>query len=194
MDIKNLFVSLYHETVSILLHPKKKWEEIKNENDGQNITVSQYFILGLVIVFISVAFGTMLFKSDGGILWIEVFTEASRKMVMMVLAYFTSLFWIYELLRLFKIKPTFKHIRYLTIYSIGPVLIMTAVTGLFPFLGMLGIAGLYSFVLLYLGIQSFFKIEQETAISFFLVLLIVLLVNAWLVLFIVTKLIDLFVY
>ena len=194
LDIKSLFASLYQETISILTHPKRKWVEIKNGIDEQPISVSEYFVVGLVILFLSVALGTIMFKSDGGILWIEVFTEALRKTAMMVLAYFSSLFWIYELLRLFKQEPTFKHVRLITIYSFVPVLVMTALTGLFPFLGMIGVVGLYGFVLLYLGLQTFFKIEKETAISFYAILLLVLLVNAWLVLFVITKLVGLFIY
>lgn len=194
MDIKGIFKELYHESVDILVYPKKTWEALKNGQQVSEKSVKSYFLLSVIIIFFSVALGTMLFQSDGGILWIEVFTEAFRKTIMMIFFYYSSLFWIYEMLRLFRLKPQFKDARKLAIYSMTPVLIMTGITGLLPFLGMIGILGFYGFVLLYLGIQEFFKIEKETAISFFIVLLLVLLVNAWFVLFIITKLVDLFVY
>ncbi len=194
MEIKNIFIELYRESINILAYPKKTWKALKNVEQSSGKSSKKYFGWSIIIVFFSVALGTILFNSKGGILWIEVFTEASRKTLLMIFYYYSSLFWIYEVLRLFKQTPEFGKARKLAVYAMSPVLIMTALTGLFPFLGMVGILGFYSFVLLYIGIQEFFEFEKENAISFFTVLFLVLLVNAWFMLFIITKLVALFIY
>lgn len=171
MKLINYLKDIFQEVIRILLYPQNHWLRVRAEKDFITGGFRRFFVPGLVLVVVAVFFGDLLFESEYGFLFKDTLIKATRKVLILILTLFASNMIIYEVSRLFKVPMEFESARKIATYSMLPVVLMTMLIGLFPFLDILGIMSLYSLYLLYNAVHVLCEVKLQKNLSYVSLLL-----------------------
>ncbi len=182
------------KSIELILYPKKFWTKFNVlQQEGQS-AFNQYFVPGIIVVFISVVIGEVLFNSVYGVLWFDILVKAVRKILVLSFVFVLSYFILYRVSRM-KGIPIEKIVsRRIVIYSMTPVLYASAVTGLFPFLSFLGLFSFYSLYLVCLAMCELYDIKLQRNASYVAMVMSGIFIGYAVIYVILTKLTALIVY
>lgn len=188
------FIDFATESVNILVQPVKFWQGIKTDKNSINGVFSRFFLTGLVLIFLAIIIGDVIFESEYGWLMKDTLIKASRMVVFLLLAFFATTMIMYEVSRKFRIPVEFETARKITIYSMLPLVLVTIVTGVFPFLDVLGLISFYSLYLIYIALITLFELKPHRNITYFVVLLSSIFISYFLIAWLLSKLTALIIY
>ena len=137
---------------SLILKPGVFWKNEKLQPNG----VHQLFVFHfLPIVFLAGAaeFAGQLLKGSGFYL-VYPLMRSLREVLLFLLMYAMSVFFTNQLIKPFGGKPNLTAVNKLVAYSLIPVIIVSTVTNLFPFLYVLDALGFYSFFIFITGVEE----------------------------------------
>lgn len=170
MDIKQRYAPLLHELKLLILKPKTFWTEKQPPDDR---VVSRIFIPLILGVGLAVFVGEVI--RDFEVLWSYAFFRAIREIVSYSSQFLIAVPVLSALLKTYGGNPNGKVVRMVLGYTFVPFLLASFVTGLFPALYIVSIAGLYGFYLFAIGALILFEIPAENQ-SRYVILAILLII------------------
>ena len=189
-----LLVELAEESYHIILYPSVYWKAKKNDQEEAKGVFIRFFLPGLILIFLAIVLGDFLFESEYGLLIKDTLIKALRKVLILVMSFFASTMLLYEISRMYKIPIGFDAARKITIYSMIPLVIMTIMIGLFPFLDVLGVLGFYSYYLLYSALVSVYEINPKRNVTYMVLLMGSTFLSFLVIAFLLSKLTALIIY
>ncbi|MCY1722509.1 Yip1 family protein [Prolixibacteraceae bacterium Z1-6] len=154
----------------LVLKPKEFWEEQKDAS-GSNGVIFTYLLPIFVVLALSVFIGEFFKRTD---FFIEYpLLKVVREILLFILLYIIGVFFTNELIKTFGGKKDIETARKLVGYSMSPLLLVSIVTGLFPFLYVVDILGLYSFYIFWVGAKELVKLPENKAHSYILITIVV---------------------
>lgn len=164
------FSKLIGEVKLILLNPKGFWVEQKEADDDQKLWLTYLLpiaLTGAVAVFIG-----ELFKPTDFFIQFPLL-KATREVLLFVLQYFISVFFTNELMKTYGAEKNIELARKLVVYSMTPMLLVSLITGLFPFLYVVDILGIYGFYLFAIGAKELLNFPENKEQSYILITIVV---------------------
>jgi hypothetical protein len=152
---------IYHECLSFFLHPTTYWQQIKAGKSKGAFGFGQFFLPGLLVAFVFIILGDLIFHSRYGFMWKDSLIKASRRVLFLFLLITFSIMVIRIVLQQFHMNLRMGTVKKIAVFSLSPAIITTICTGLLPFLDLGGIAPWYGFFLAYFGFETFFQIQEE---------------------------------
>ena len=172
MDIKQRYTSLFQEIKQLILEPKKFWTG-KQPLEYQDHVVSNIFVPLVLWVGFAVFIGEAIHSFE--ILWSYAFFRGIREIISYSLQFMIAVPVLSALLKNFGGTSNRKTVRLVLGYTFVPFLLASFVTGLFPALYIVSIAGLYGFYLFATGALIVLEIPVENQ-SRFVILAILLII------------------
>lgn len=194
MQLGKLLIELAEESYLIIIHPSEYWKAKKNKQEEAKGVFLRFFLPGLILIFLAIVLGDFLFESEYGLLIKDTLIKALRKVLILGMSFFASTILLYEISRLHKIPVSFEAARKIIIYSMVPLVIITMVIGLFPFLDILGILGFYSYYLLYSALISIYEIKPKRNETYLVLLMGSSFIAHLFITFLFSKLTALIIY
>ncbi|WP_346861251.1 Yip1 family protein [uncultured Draconibacterium sp.] len=168
MDIS--FSKIVAEVKQLILKPSEFWQEKKN-SDGDRTTIIAYLLPFLLVLALVVFVGEFFKRTD---FFIEYpLLKAVREILLFVLAYIIGVYFTNELIKTFGGEKDIQTARKLVAYSLTPLLLVSMITGLFPFLYVVDILGMYSFYLFWVGAKELVTLPENKAHSYILITIVV---------------------
>lgn len=164
------FSKIVDDIKQLVLHPKGFWQSKKEEEAGSGLFISKllpYLLALAVAVFVGEFFKRSDFFLEYPIL------KAVREVLLFVLQYYIGVFFTKELMKTFGGEKNIEAARKLVIYSMIPLMLVSIVTGLFPFLYVLDIVGIYSFYLFWVGAKELLTFPENKTHSYILIAILV---------------------
>ncbi len=151
----------------VIFEPVSFWEKQKEGKNQNQQTFSGYFLPLLVLVFLAVFFSELI---RGSRFYLDFpLMKASREVMLFLLQYVISVFLTNELMKAFGGERSFFIARKLIIYSLTPFLLVSSITGMFPFLYVLDVLGLYGFYIFWIGVKTLLEFPERKQTSYILV-------------------------
>lgn len=152
---RNIFLSIQ----DIIIKPKEFWVLQKENEIKPRILLAGYFFPILLIAGLAVFTGEF-FRSKHFYAGFALM-KASREILLFLLQYLLSVFFTNELIKTFGGQKRRKTAQMLVVFSLTPFLLVSIITGLFPFLYILDALGLYSFYIFWVGAKELLDFPQR---------------------------------
>jgi hypothetical protein len=165
-------ISIRHignKTREAILKPKDFWENEKLNPSNLKQMFAGLF-LPLVLLTGIAEFVGQLLRGSGFYLMFPLM-RAMREIILFFLLYIISVFLSNQLLKAFGGERNLALIRKLVVFSLIPVLLVSIVTNLFPFLYVLDVAGFYSFFIFLAGVEEMFVFPERRRNRYILITL-----------------------
>jgi len=164
------FSYLFAEIRELLFKPADFWKKKKETAEESKILWLTHLLPLMLVVGISVFIGEFFQRTD---FFIEYpLLKALREIVLYTLTYFLGVTLTNELMKSFGVEKNIDIARKLVVYSMTPLVLISAVTGLFPFLYVLDIVGLYSFYLFWVGAKELLSFPENKDHSYILITIV----------------------
>nr|WP_319268784.1 Yip1 family protein [uncultured Draconibacterium sp.] len=164
------FSKLIGEVKLILINPKGFWIEKKESAESQQLWI--YYLLPIALAGALAVFIGEFFKRTDFFIQFPLL-KAFREVLLFVLQYFISVFFTKELMKTFGAEKNVALARKLVVYSMTPMLLVSIITGLFPFLYVVDILGIYSFYLFWVGAKELLTFPENKEHSYILITIVV---------------------
>ncbi|WP_297091476.1 YIP1 family protein [uncultured Draconibacterium sp.] len=164
------FSKLIAEVKLVLVNPKNFWQEQKTVATNQSLWLS--YLLPLALAGALAVFIGEFFKRTDFFIQFPLL-KAVREIALFVLQYFVSVFFTKELMKTFGAEKNIDLARKLVVYSMTPMLLVSLITGLFPFLYVVDIVGIYSFYLFWVGAKELLTFPDHKENSYVLLTIVV---------------------
>lgn len=165
------FSKIFTQVKELTINPKGFWEEKKEIEEGRASLLLNYLLPVLLLVAMAVFLGEFFRRSN---FFIEYpLLKALREIMLFQLQYLIGVFFTKELMKTFGSEKNIDAARKLVIYSMTPLMLVSIVTGLFPFLYVLDILGAYSFYIFWVGAKELLKFPENRAHSYILITIVV---------------------
>jgi hypothetical protein len=165
------FSKIISQVKEVILNPKDFWISKKETKEDQMELLAGYFFPILVLVAVIVFLGEF-FRSTHFYMGYAVL-KAVREVILFVLEYYLAVFFTTELMKTFGSEKNIVAARKLVVYSFTPLLLVSMVTGLFPFLYVLDILGLYSFYIFWVGVGELLVFPEQKQSSYAIITIVV---------------------
>lgn len=168
--MKFSFSYIFAQIKELLLTPSEFWKNKKEATEDSATLWMTYLLPILLVVALAVFMGEFFRRTD---FFIEYpLLKALREIVLFVLTYFLGVWITNELMKSFGAEKNVDIARRLVVYSMTPLVLISIVTGLFPFLYVLDIVGLYSFYLFWLGAKEMLVFPDNKENSYVLITIV----------------------
>ena len=164
------FSKLTNDVKLVLVNPNGFWVEQKETENSDKLWLNHLLpiaIAGALAVFVGEFFKRTDFFIQFPLL------KAFREILLFVLQYFVSVFFTTELMKTFGAEKNIDVARKLVVFSMTPMLLVSLITGLFPFLYVVDIFGMYSFYLFWVGAKQLLTIPDNKEHSYILITIVV---------------------
>lgn len=165
------FSDIIKSIKDVIVNPKEFWISRKEKDESQPKLMWAYFLPILFTVAIAVFIGEFLKRTDFFIEYPAL--KTLKTIVMFFLQYFISVFFTNELIKTFGGEKNKKIARKLVVYSITPLLLVSIITGIFPFLYVIDILGIYCFYIFGLGAKELLVFPENKLNSYILITILV---------------------
>lgn len=182
------------ESYQIILYPGNHWKKVKESEVILDKGWLKFYLPGLLLVFLAVMLGDFIFESEYGFLFNDTLIKASRRVVLLSLMVLAANMLIYETSRIFRVPVSYEDSRKIAAYSILPLVLIYTITGLFPFMDIIGILAFYSLFLVYSALHNLYGIELKKQLSYITILLSLLFIAYAIIALLLTKLTALIIY
>lgn len=164
------FSNIFEQVKELLLSPAEFWKKRKEEGEGSKTLWLTYLLPMILAVAVAVFLGEFFGRTD---FFIEYpLLKALREILLFIFTYFLSVWITAELMKSFGAEKNTDLARKLVVYSMTPLLLVSIVTGLFQFLYVLDIVGLYSFYLFWIGARELLSFPENKAHSYILITIV----------------------
>jgi hypothetical protein len=165
------FSNIVVQVRNLLFTPTDFWKAQKEKAESSKKLWVGYLLPILLVLAVAVFVGEFFKRTD---FFIEYpLLKAMREILLFVSQYFISVFFTAELMKTFGAEKRVDIALKLVVYSMTPLLLVSILTGLFPFLYVLDILGMYSFYLFYLGAKELLKFPENKENSYILITIVV---------------------
>ncbi len=154
-----------------MLHPKQFWMERSGKPDRVTHLFIGHFLPLLTLVAAAVFLGEF-FKNTPFYLGIALLKSA-RIIVLFLLQYFVAVFFTNELIKTFGGTKNKVVSQNLVVYSLTPFFLVSMVTGLIPFLYVIGVLGFYSFYIFWVGVKEMLTFPENKQSSYTIITIVV---------------------
>lgn len=155
------------EIQDVLLKPKQFWVEQKDQQKSNTDLLLGYYFPILLLVAVAVFLGEFLSSSH---FYMGVaLLKALREILLFTFQYFLSVFFTTELMKTFGAEKNSNIAQKLVAYSITPLLLVSLLTGLIPFLYVVDILGMYSFYIFWVGASELLTFPENKKNSYILI-------------------------
>ena len=154
-----------------ILNPKEFWKKQKETSENFSHQITGFFIPFIAAIGFAVFLGEF-FTSSHFYMGYAVM-KALRKLVLFILHFSISIYLTNELIKTFNGQKDIVTVRKLVLFSMTPLLLVSIVTGLFQFLYVLDILGVYSFYIFWLGANELLELPKEKKESYIIITIIV---------------------
>lgn len=161
---------IINNSKQVLFNPKTFWTSKKESLDNQGNLLIGFLIPLILIVTIAVFLGEF-FRSTHFYVGIALLKSA-RVIVLFLLQYFIAVFFTNELIKTFGGTKNIDISRNLIAYSLTPFLLVSIITGLFPFLYIIEILGFYSFFIFWVGVKELLVFDEKKQTSYTLITIV----------------------
>jgi hypothetical protein len=165
------FSKITGQIKEVILNPKDFWISKKDQDESQVELLTGYFLPVLLVVAVVVFLGEF-FRSTHFYMGYAVL-KALREVLLFVLEYYLAVFFTNEMMKTFGNEKNIVAARKLVVYSFTPLLLVSMVTGLFPFLYVLDILGLYSFYVFWVGVSEMLVFPDQKQSSYAIITIVV---------------------
>ncbi len=147
-----LFKQMMNHIHAVILRPKDFWEDHKRGDCADRRFLVGYFSTFLFFVALAAFLGEFLRSNHfyAGYALLKSF----REIILFTLTFFSSFFFANELMKTFGGKKNYRVAQGLVLFSMTPLLLVSIVTGLFPFLYVIDVLGFYSCYIFWLGAKK----------------------------------------
>ena len=165
------FSNIIAQIKEVILRPKDFWVAKKEKEESAAELLTGYFLPILLVVSLVVFLGEF-FRSTHFYIGYAVL-KGVREIVLFILEYYLAVFFTTELMKTFGSEKNINVARRLVVYSFTPLLLVSMITGLFPFLYVLDILGLYSFYIFWVGVQELLVFPDQKQNSYAIITIVV---------------------
>ena len=155
----------------IVLNPKNFWKSQKEKDEGLAILLGNYFFPILLIVVFVVFLGEFFRSAHFYVVF--ALLKAVREFILFTIAFFVLVYFTNVLIKTFGGEKDIRAVRQIVTYSLTPMLLVSMVTGLFPFFYPLDILGVYSFYIFWTGGKELLHLPEQKWDSYLLLTIIV---------------------
>ncbi len=171
-------IKIIERIKNIIIKPHEEWQLIKNEEISNNHIVLTYLLPLITINLVATIIGSSFFSFKSSFyantITYTIFSAILGLLVLLI-ALYTMPYIIKALAPSFGFQTEYSSAFKWLAYSMTPNLVVGIVVGLLPVLYMLGILGLYSFYVLWVGMDKLFEIQKDKKIGFYIVSVLILL-------------------
>ncbi len=175
------FKKIWERIKAIIANPNGEWEKIVAEPDDQNELIINYLVpivaLGAITTFIGKA-------SHGDISVYQGFMLAITYFLSMLSGIYISAVIVNELEPGFNVEKNFGGTLKLIVYSSTAALTASVIASLHPGLSFIGLFGLYSLYLFWIGMPKILDVAEDKKVGFVLISALIILAITFLINFI----------
>jgi len=142
-NLKLFYSKIYALVQELILNPRGFWRSHADTRETQEDLFKNLLIPLLSVVCAAVFLGEF-FRSDYFRIWMAALW-VFREIALFASLYIIGVYGTNEMIKYFGYKPKIEALQKLVSYSLVPFLIVSAVTGLFPFFKLLDVFGIYGF-------------------------------------------------
>jgi len=157
--LKLLYSKIYALVQELIIHPRGFWKSHIDTSESQDKLFKSLLIPLLAIVSVAVFFGEF-FRSDYFRIWVAALW-ALREIALFASIYFVGVYGTIEMIKYFGYEPKIEALQKLAAYSMVPFMLVSLVTGLFPFFYFLDIFGIYGFYIFLMGGRKLLLFPRE---------------------------------
>ena len=168
------FNKIVNRAKGIIVSPASEWEIIVSENEDKTSIVSNYALPLIVIAALTSIIGGLLAPRFISASMSYTLTTAVFAIIIPIASIYISSFVIDALAPSFGTEKNINAAFRLVIYSSTPVYVASIVANIHWTLGIVGLFGLYSIYLYWLGISQVMKTPEDKKVSYVVVSFLVL--------------------
>lgn len=157
--MKELALKIYALAQELILNPRVFWKSHSDSKESQDELLKNLLLPLLGAVAIAVFLGEF-FRSDYFRIWIALLWVI-REVLLFATLYFVGVYGTRELIKYFGYNVRIEALQKLVAYSLVPFFLVSLVTGLFPFLKLLDIFGIYGFYIFLMGGRRLLLLPKE---------------------------------
>lgn len=154
-----LFKNIFLWIQDILFNPNEFWTLQKQNQIKSRKLFAGYFFPLLLLAGLGVFTGEF-FRSNHFYAGFALMKSA-REILLFLLQYIFSVVFTNELIKTFGGQKNRKTAQMLVVFSLTPFLLVSIITGLFPFLYVLDALGLYSFFIFWIGAKELLEFPER---------------------------------
>lgn len=172
MDINAFF----NRTKNLIVKPEEEWKVIESEDTKSGAIMMNFVLPYLVLGFVATLLGSYLFAGR----WIfnplgyALATAITSFVVYIIVLYVTPII-IKALGSSFGTEVSQEKAFKLIAYSFVPSYLIAILTGLFPVVSILGLAGLYSLYILWHGFGSLLHTPEDKKVGYYIVTILIII-------------------
>jgi len=157
--MKELALKIYALAQELTLNPRAFWKLHENNRETQDELLKN-LLLPLLGTVASAVFLGEFFRSDYFRIWVALLWVI-REIFLFAAIYFVGVYGTKELMKYFGYEEKSETLQKLVAYSLVPFLLVSIVTGLFPFFKLLDIFGIYGFYIFLMGGRRLLLLPKE---------------------------------
>ena len=157
--LKELYTKIYALVHEVILNPRAFWKSHTDTRESQDELFKNLLFPLLVVVCAAVFFGE-IFRSDYFRIWVALLWVI-REIILFATLYFVGVYGTNELIKYYGYEEKIEPLQKLVAYSLVPFLLVSVVTGLFPFFYFLDIFGIYGFYIFLIGGRRLLGFPKE---------------------------------
>jgi hypothetical protein len=161
------FNQIFKNIKAIIFEPVKFWELQKEDKSQDKHAFSNFLLPFLILIFLAV-FVSEIVRGSRFYLTFPLM-KAGREVLLFLVQYVISVFLTNELIKTFGAIKNIFIARKLVIYSLTPFLLVSVITGMFPFLYVIEVLGLYGFYIFGMGVKILLEFPERKKTSYVLV-------------------------
>ena len=157
--MKELALKIYALAQELIINPRAFWRIRIDAQENQEELFKNLLFPLLGAVSAAVFLGEF-FRSDYFRIWIALLWVI-REIFLFATLYFVGVYGTFELIKYLGYEVKIESLQRLVAYSLVPFLLVSIVTGLFPFFYFLDIFGIYGFYIFLMGGRKLLLIPKE---------------------------------
>lgn len=157
--MKELVLKIFALSQELILNPRAFWKSRIDTRESQK-ELFKNLLLPLLAVVATAIFLGEFFRSDYFRIWVAALW-ALREIFLFASLYFIGVYGTNELIKYLGFEEKIEALQKLVSYSLVPFLLVSVVTGLFPFFYFLDIFGIYGFYIFLMGGRRLLLFPKE---------------------------------
>lgn len=170
--IMNSISDITNKIGEIIFTPKNFWKLQKEKTEKLPVLLGSYFFPLLFVVVLVVFLGEFFRSADFYVGF--ALLKAIRKFLLFTIALFVTVYFANTLIATFGGKKNINKTRQLLTYSLTPFLLVSIVTGMFPFLYPVDILGIYSLYIFWIGGKELLDLPEQNRDNYLLLTTVVI--------------------
>jgi hypothetical protein len=157
--LKIFYLKIYVLAQEMIFNPRAFWKSHYETRETQDELFKNLLFPLLIVVCTAVFFGEF-FRSDYFRIWVALLWVI-REFILFATLYFVGVYGTNELIKYYGYEERIEPLQKLVAYSLVPFMLVSVVTGLFPFFYFLDIFGIYGFYVFTVGSNKMLAIPKE---------------------------------